>query len=366
MTGVPVIGIDHIRFVVGNARQSAYFYRNAFGFDVIGYAGLETGMRQESGYVLRQGNIILVLTSPLKPGHQYNNRLSLHGDGVADLAFSVENVEQAYIDALKAGAVGVRAPEASRDAHGSVEYAVIKSYGDTTHTLINRSEYSGLFMPGYQPIEPERYTSETSGRVGLKEIDHIFGNVEAGQMNRWIEFYENVMGFDSILAFDKREIQTQKTALHSRVVRSKNGKVTLPINEPAASNRRSQVDEFLDFYSGPGVQHIALTTDDIIATVEALKQNNVSFLPVPEKYYDNLEKRVGSLSIEISDLKRLGIVADRDTNGCLLQTFTKPVSDRPTVFFEIIQREGATTFGQQNFTALFEAIEKEQAARGTL
>ncbi len=366
MTGMPVNGIDHIRFVVGNARQSAYFYRNAFGFDVIGYAGLETGMRQESGYVLRQGNIILVLTSPLRPTHQFNSRLTMHGDGVADVAFSVSDVEEAYRIALRAGAEGVRAPETIKDAHGSVDMAVVKTYGDTTHTLINRSHYTGLFMPGYQPIEPERYSARRSRETGLRDIDHIVGNVEAGQMNSWISYYENVMGFESILAFDKREIHTSTTALHSRVVRGANGSVTLPINEPASGNRRSQVDEFLYFYSGPGVQHIALTTDNIVDTVEVLRENDVSFLPVPDKYYENLEKRVGALSVEISDLKRLGIVADRDSNGCLLQTFTKPVSDRPTVFFEIIQRHGATTFGQQNFTALFEAIEKEQAARGTL
>jgi 4-hydroxyphenylpyruvate dioxygenase len=212
MAGVLVTGIDHIRFVVGNARQSAYFYRNAFGFEVIGYAGLETGMRQESGYVLRQGNIILVLASPLKPSHQFNNRLSLHGDGVADIAFAVEDVEQAYVNALQAGAVGVRQPETLKDAHGTVEYAVIKSYGDTTHTLINRAGYAGLFMPGYLPIEADRYSEETGSVVGLKEIDHIVGNVETGQMNRWIQFYENVMDFDAILAFDKREIKTQKNS----------------------------------------------------------------------------------------------------------------------------------------------------------
>jgi 4-hydroxyphenylpyruvate dioxygenase len=358
--------IDHIRFFVGNARQSAYFYRNAFGFEVIGYGGLETKMRHEAGYVLRQGDITFVLNSPLRPDHPESGRLVLHGDGVMDVAFEVDDVTDAYEETLRRGATGVTPPQKLEDENGVYESATIKAYGDTTHTFVNHDRYRGLFAPGYKPLDPGRYNPSTARAVGLKAIDHIVGNVEEGQMDAWVGFYGQVLGFSQLVSFDDKDISTDYTALMSKVVQSGNGRIKFPINEPAKSKRRSQIEEYLSFYGGPGVQHIALATDDIIETVKALRHNDVSFLRVPKAYYEMLPSRVCGIREDLDDLAELGILVDSDDEGYLLQIFTKPVQDRPTLFFEIIQRCGSRSFGKGNFKALFEAIEREQARRGTL
>jgi 4-hydroxyphenylpyruvate dioxygenase len=363
---LPLRRIDHVRFFVGNARQSAYFYRNAFGFDVIAYAGLETRSRHEAGYVLRQGNITFVLASPLGPEHVESQRLILHGDGVQDIALEVESVTTAYETATRRRAKGVVAPSLLEDEYGVYEYATIQAYGDTTHSFVNRDRYRGVFAPGYKPIDPERYSPRTFHPVGLKAIDHIVANVELGKMNEWVRFYQEVMGFSQLVSFDDKDISTDYTALMSKVVQNGTGRIKFPINEPAQGRRRSQIDEYLQFYHGPGVQHIALATGDIIETVRALRHNDVSFLRVPHSYYDVLPERVGPIAEDLRDLEELGILVDRDDEGYLLQIFTKPVEDRPTVFFEIIERHGSRSFGKGNFKALFEAIEREQALRGTL
>jgi 4-hydroxyphenylpyruvate dioxygenase len=363
---LPLRRIDHIRFFVGNARQSAYFYRNAFGFDVVAYAGLETGSRLEAGYVLRQGNITFVLTSPLRADHPENSRLIQHGDGVQDIAIEVDDVTQAFETATKRGAVGVVPPTCLEDAHGVYEFASIQAYGDTTHSFINRDRYRGIFAPGYAPLDPERYSPRTFHPVGLKAIDHIVGNVELGAMNRWVGFYEKILGFSQLISFDDKDISTEYTALMSKVVQGGHGRIKFPLNEPAEGRKKSQIEEYLEFYGGPGVQHIALATDDIIRTVTALRHNDVSFLRVPDTYYEALPDRIGTIKEDLNQLKELGILVDRDDEGYLLQIFTKPVEDRPTVFFEIIERHGSQSFGKGNFKALFEAIEREQALRGTL
>ena len=363
---LPLRRIDHVRFVVGNARQSAYFYRNAFGFDVIAYAGLETKSRREAGYVLRQGHITFVLASPLGPEHPDNERLVRHGDGVQDIALEVESVEAAFRTATSRGAVGVTPPTLLEDEFGVYEYATIQAYGDTTHSFVNRDRYRGVFAPGYRPLEPDRYSPRTFHSVGLKAIDHIVANVEEGKMDEWVHFYENVMGFSQLVHFDDKDISTEYTALMSKVVQGGHGRIKFPINEPARSRRRSQIEEYLDYYHGPGVQHIALATGDIVETVRALRHNDVSFLRVPQTYYDVLPERVGPIREDIKELAELGILVDRDDEGYLLQIFTKPVEDRPTLFFEVIERHGSRSFGKGNFKALFEAIEREQALRGTL
>ncbi len=336
---LPLRRVDHVRFFVGNARQSAYFYRNAFGFDVVAYAGLETRTRHEAGYVLRQGHITFVLASPLGPEHPENQRLVKHGDGVQDIALEVDNVEAAYAAATSRGAVGVRPPTLLKDEHGVYEVATIQAYGDTTRT----------FRP-----------------VGLKAIDHIVANVGEGEMDRWVAFYQDVLGFTQLVHFDDKDISTEYTALMSKVVQGGNGRIKFPINEPARGRRRSQIEEYLQFYGGPGVQHIALATGDVLATVRALRHNDVSFLRVPAAYYEMLPERIGPIQEDVRELAELGILADRDDEGYLLQIFTKPVEDRPTLFFEIIERHGSRSFGKGNFKALFEAIEREQARRGTL
>jgi len=363
---LPLRRIDHVRFFVGNARQSAYFYRNAFGFDVVAYAGLETRLRHEAGYVLRQGDITFVLASPLSGDHPESRRLILHGDGVQDIALEVDDVTAAHENAVSRGAVSVQPPTLLEDETGMYEFATIKAYGDTTHTFINRDRYHGVFAPGYKPLDPDRYSPRTFTSIGLKAIDHIVGNVEEGKMDEWVRFYEKVMGFTQLVHFDDKDISTEFTALMSKVVQGGNGRIKFPINEPAQSRRRSQIEEYLEFYGGPGVQHIALACDDIIETVRALRQNDVSFLRVPAAYYEMLPQRVGRIDEDMSDLAELGILADRDEEGYLLQIFTKPVEDRPTLFFEVIERRGSRSFGKGNFKALFEAIEREQARRGTL
>jgi 4-hydroxyphenylpyruvate dioxygenase len=363
---IPFRRIDHLRFFVGNARQSAYFYRNAFGFDVVGYAGLETGVRNEASYVLRQGDITFVLASPLGADHPESSRLLTHGDGVQDLAIEVDDVPAAYAEAIERGAVGVVPPSSKEDAQGTLEFAAIRAYGDTTHSFINRDGYHGLFAPGYQPLDRSRYDASTFHPVGLKAIDHVVANVDEGTMQQWVQFYERVLGFSLLVHFDDKDISTEYTALMSKVVQDGRGRIKLPINEPARGKRKSQIEEFLRFYGGPGVQHIAMATDDIIATVRAMRNNDVSFLKVPRAYYDLVPGRVGPIDEDLREIADLGILVDRDDEGYLLQIFTKPVEDRPTLFFEIIQRHGAKSFGKGNFKALFEAIEHEQALRGTL
>ncbi len=363
---VPLRRIDHLRFFVGNARQSAYFYRNAFGFDVVGYCGLETGSKQEAGYVLRQGRITFVLASPLTSDHPQNYRLMSHGDGVQDIAFEVDSVPAAYEEVVGRGAQPVTPPTLLEDQTGVYEYATIRAYGDTTHSFINRDRYRGVFAPGYRPLDPDRYSPRTFHATGLQAIDHLVANVEEGQMNEWVKFYQHVLGFSQLVHFDDKDISTDYTALMSKVMQGGGGRIKLPINEPARGRRRSQIEEYLQFYGGPGVQHIALATGDIIETVRALRHNDVSFLSVPETYYEMLPDRVGVIKEDLHELAQLGILVDRDDEGYLLQIFTKPVEDRPTLFFEIIQRRGSRSFGKGNFRALFEAIEREQARRGTL
>ena len=363
---LPLRRVDHIKFIVGNARQSAYFYRNAFGFDVVGYGGLETGMKKEAGYLLKQGDITLVLVSPLYSDHPDNERLMLHGDGVKDVAIEVDDVAYAYEATVNRGAVGVAEPAVIENEEGVYEYATIQTYGDTTHTFVNHDRYEGVFAPGYRPIDPARYRPGTRRPVGLKAVDHIVGNVELGKMDEWVAFYKDVMGFTQLVHFDDTDISTEYSALMSKVVQNGNGRIKFPINEPAQGLKRSQIDEYLEFYSGAGVQHIAMITGDIIETVTAMVANDVSFLHVPNTYYDTLTDRVGSINEDRARLAELGILVDRDEEGYLLQIFTKPVEDRPTLFFEVIQRHGSRGFGIGNFKALFESIEHEQELRGTL
>lgn len=363
---LPLRRIDHVRFFVGNARQSAYFYRNAFGFDVLAYAGLETKTKHEAGYVLRQGIITFVLASPLSPSHPEAYRQMIHGDGVQDIALEVDDVRETYNKAVERGAVGVIGPTAHEDEFGVYESATIRTYGDTTHTFVNRDRYKGVFAPGYRPLDPDRYSPQTHKPVGLAAIDHIVGNVELGKMNEWVGFYERVLGFEQLISFDDKDISTEYSALMSKVVQNGTGRIKFPINEPAQAKRRSQIEEYLNFYNGPGVQHIAMATGDIVETVRAMRANDVSFLRVPQAYYDALPARVGPIAENLEDLAELGILVDRDDEGYMLQIFTKPVADRPTLFFEIIERHGSRSFGKGNFKALFEAIEREQDRRGTL
>lgn len=363
---LPLRRIDHVRFFVGNARQSAYFYRNAFGFDVIAYAGLETRQRHEAGYVLRQGNITFVLASPLSGEHAESQRLIKHGDGVQDIAIEVDDVTATFEETVKRGAIPVQQPQALEDEQGVYECATIHAYGDTTHTFINRDRYRGVFAPGYKPLGHDRYHPSTFSSVGLVAIDHVVGNVEEGKMNDWVEFYKNVLGFKQLVHFDDKDISTEYSALMSKVVQNGTGRIKFPINEPAQAKRRSQIEEFLQYYGGPGVQHIAMVTGDIVKTVRAMRANDVSFLRVPQTYYDALPTRVGAIQEDLRELAELGILVDRDEEGYMLQIFTKPVADRPTLFFEVIQRRGSRSFGKGNFKALFEAIEREQELRGTL
>ena len=363
---LPLRRIDHLRFFVGNARQSAYFYRNAFGFDVLAYAGLETGLREEAGYVLRQGQITFVLNSPIIPDHPESRRLIQHGDGVMDIALEVDDVSYSFNECLRRGATAVKPPALLEDEEGVYECATIRAYGDTTHSFVNRDRYRGVFAPGFQPLDPDRYSPTTFHPVGLAAIDHVVGNVEEGKMDEWVHFYENVLGFRQLVHFDDKDISTEYSALMSKVVQNGTGRIKFPINEPAHGRRRSQIEEYLQYYGGPGVQHIAMATGNIIETVRAMRHNDVSFLRVPHSYYETLPERVGEIKEDIEELAELGILVDRDDEGYMLQIFTKPVADRPTLFFEVIQRRGSRRFGKGNFKALFEAIEREQARRGTL
>ncbi|AIE88099.1 4-hydroxyphenylpyruvate dioxygenase [Fimbriimonas ginsengisoli] len=356
----PIRRVDHIRHYVNNARQSAYYYQNVFGFDITGYAGLETGRTEQVDYLLEQKDIRVVLSAPVRPGHPMAPLICEHGDFVQDIAFEVEDVDLAFRTALSRGAKPAYEPKSLDDDHGHVRVAGIRTYGDTVHSLINRDHYRGHFMPGF------REENQPGDPLGLVEIDHCVGNVELGHMNEWVHWYEDVLGFRNILTFDDKDISTEYTALMSKVMTSGNGRVKFPINEPAEGKKKSQIDEFLEFFGGPGVQHVALRTDNIIETVSRLQARGLEFLRVPHAYYEVLEDRVGKIDENIDELAELGILVDRDDEGYLLQIFSKPVTDRPTLFYEIIHRKGAKSFGKGNFKALFEAIEREQALRGTL
>ncbi len=352
--------IHHIEFYVGNAKQAAFYYRNAFGFSNAAYAGLETGVRDHSSYVLRQNKIQFVLTSPLTPLHPAAPHLAKHGDGVRDIAFEVDNVDAAFEAAVARGAEIAAEPFSVEDGHGRVRRAAIKTYGDTIHSLISSKDYHGVFLPGFKPLD-------IVGRsTGLLLVDHIVGNVELGRMEQWANWYSKILGFKRYISFDDKDISTEYSALMSIVMSDNSYSIKFPINEPAEGKKKSQIEEYLDFYGGPGVQHIAMRTNDIIDTVTALTNNGVEFLFVPETYYDELPSRVGEIEENLNLIKPLGVLVDRDDEGYLLQLFSKPVEDRPTLFFEIIQRKGSRGFGKGNFKALFEAIEAEQALRGNL
>ena len=363
----PINGTDYIEFWVGNARQASHYYRAAFGFQLVGYRGPETGVRDRASYLLQQDKIRFVLTTPIRPDLSEDARLIAdhihrHGDGVRDLALWVDDAREAHAKAVERGAVSTMEPRVLRDDDGEVVLAAIRTYGDTIHSLVERRGYRGLFMPGFRPTRPHYQT----GSVGLKYVDHCVGNVELGKMNVWVKFYADVMGFRNLLTFDDKDISTEYSSLMSKVMANGNDRIKFPINEPAAGKKKSQIDEYLEFYQGPGVQHMALATDDIIGTVTALRDRGVEFLTVPTTYYEELQGRVGKIDEPVEVLASLGILVDRDPDGYLLQIFTRPVEDRPTVFYEIIQRKGARSFGKGNFRALFEAIEREQAARGNL
>lgn len=357
-----LLGIDYVEFYVSNARQAAHFYRTTLGLRPVAYAGLETGVRDRASYVLERRNVRFVLTAPLLPDHPIAQHIAHHGDGVKDIALRVRDAVTAYETAVARGGIPVQAPTEYVDEHGRIIKATIATYGDTVHSFIERENYQGTFMPGFQPITTPLPVPET----GIAAIDHIVGNVELGAMNRWVNYYRDVLGFSQLVHFDDHDISTEYSALMSKVVSNGNGYIKFPINEPAKGLKKSQIEEYLDFYRSAGVQHIAVATDDIIATVTQLRANGVDFLYVPETYYDDVLERVGKIEENLEDLKRLNILVDRDEDGYLLQLFTKPVQDRPTVFYEIIQRRGAKSFGKGNFKALFEAIEREQALRGTL
>ncbi len=359
---MPLHGIDHVELWVGNAAQAAYFYREALGFEQVAYAGLETGLRDRVSFVLQQGRIKIVLTGALTHGHEIGEHHMRHGDGVRVIALSVPDAGYAYRTAVERGARGVREPYETRDDQGTVKLASIATYGDTLHTFVERDGYGGAFMPGYV-AEPR---TSRNGGVGLLAIDHIVGNVELGHMNTWVKFYEDVFGMTEMLHFSDEDISTEYSALMSKVVTSGNGRIKFPINEPAEGKRKSQIDEYLEFYSGPGAQHVAVATRDIVGTIELLRERGVEFLMTPETYYDDVPERIGEIEEDLEDLRRLGILVDRDDEGYLLQIFTKPIGDRPTMFFEVIERHGARGFGDGNFKALFEAIEREQERRGNL
>ncbi len=355
-------GIDYLEFYSGNARQAAYHYQRAFGFKPLAYAGLETGVRDRASYVLGQGSIRLVLTSPLSGTHAIAKHVCQHGDGVHDIAFTVPDVEACYHEALRRGAWPAQEPKTFEDDNGIVRRAAVSTYGDTIHSFVERHGYRGRFLPGYVPINGH----SVSDGIGLEHIDHVVGNVEAGKLDQWVEFYEQVFGFSQFVSFDDKDISTEYSALRSVVIRDSSGTVTLPINEPARGRSKSQIQEYLDYYGSPGVQHVALRTEGIIPAVRTMRRRGVEFLGVPPVYYENLAERVGRIDESYNDLRRLHILADRDDKGYLLQIFTRPMQDRPTLFFEVIQRAGSESFGKGNFKALFEAIEREQALRGNL
>jgi len=364
---LPLLGTDYIEFYVGNAKQAAHYYKTTFGFQSYAYKGLETGSKDNVSYVLVQDKIRLVLTSPLHSKSPINNHIVKHGDGVKVIALWVDDARLAYEETTKRGGKSFLKPTVEKDTHGEIVKSGIHTYGETVHLFIERKNYNGTFMPGFKPWKSDYNPSPT----GLKFIDHMVGNVGWGQMNTWVKWYKNVMGFENFLSFDDKQIHTEYSALMSKVMSNGNGRIKFPINEPAKAAKKSQIEEYLDFYEDAGVQHLAVATDDIIKTVEALKANGIEFLPPPpQAYYDAIPDRLGThmniMKEDIKDLQRLSILVDADEEGYLLQIFTKPQTDRPTLFFEIIQRMGARGFGAGNFKALFESIEREQANRGTL
>lgn len=359
---LPLNGTDYVELYVGNAKQAAHFYKTALGFESYAYAGLETGLRDRVSYVLKQDKIRLVLTTPLKSTSPISDHIKQHGDGIKVIALWVDDATKAFEETTKRGAKPYFQPTVEKDEFGEVIRSGIHTYGDTVHVFVERKNYNGVFLPGFEKWESDY----NPGTTGLKYIDHMVGNVELGGMNKWADFYANVMGFANLVTFDDKDISTQYTALMSKVMTNGNGRIKFPINEPAQGLKKSQIEEYLDFYEGPGCQHIAVATDDIVFTVSEMRRRGVEFLHVPGSYYDTVPDRVGEIAEDLENLKRLGIMVDRDEEGYLLQIFTKPVEDRPTLFFEIIQRKGAKSFGKGNFKALFESIEAEQARRGTL
>jgi 4-hydroxyphenylpyruvate dioxygenase len=360
---LPLNGTDYVEFYVGNARQAAHYYRTAFGFRLTAYRGPETGIRDRASYVLVQNKIRFVLTTPLEPDHPVSDFVRLHGDGVRDIALWVDNAESAWRETTNRGARSVQEPTTLADEHGQVRIASIAAYGDTIHSFVERHDYSGAFLPGFRAVEGEDALARPAG---LKYIDHMVGNVGWGEMDRWVDFYRDVMGFKMFKHFDDKDISTEYSALMSKVMSNGNERVKFPINEPAAGKRKSQIEEYLEYFHGPGVQHIAMATDNIIQTVSTLRRQGVDFLRVPSTYYEDLVDRVGRIDEPIADLQELGILVDRDDEGYMLQIFTRPVEDRPTLFYEVIERKGSRSFGKGNFKALFEAIEREQALRGNL
>lgn len=361
---MPIQNFDHLEFYVGNAKQATYYFSNAWGFTPVAYAGLETGVRDRSSYVLEQGNVCFVVTSPLGPEAEMAEHIKLHGDGVKDIALRVDDAGRAYREATSRGARGVMEPTTRKDDYGIVKLSSIATYGDTIHTFVERQDYKGVFLPGYRPLETNVPRRARPG--GLAAIDHVVGNVELGKMNEWVAFYERVLGFTQLIHFDDRAISTEYSALMSKVMQNGSGRIKFPINEPAQGRRKSQIEEYLDFYRGPGVQHIALNTSDIISTVRGLNERGVEFLKTPGNYYETVLDRVGNIAEDVQQLAELGILVDHDDEGYLLQIFSKPVVNRPTVFFEVIERKGARGFGEGNFKALFEALEREQELRGNL
>ncbi|MFT3703671.1 MAG: 4-hydroxyphenylpyruvate dioxygenase [Agriterribacter sp.] len=360
---LPLSGTDYIEFYVGNAKQAAHFYKTAFGFQSYAYAGPETGMIDKVSYVLKQQKLFFVFTTPLRSTGSIADHIYKHGDAIKTIALRVDNAEAAWNETTSRGAESYLPPTKNKDEHGHVIVSGIQIYGDTVHLFIDRTHYDGLFLPGYRDWSTPYYQP---AETGLLYVDHCVGNVGWYQMDKWVKFYEDVMGFRNILSFDDKDISTEYSALMSKVMSNGNGYVKFPINEPAEGKKKSQVEEFLDFYNGEGIQHVALATHNIIETVTALRNRGIEFLSVPNSYYEELQQRVGKIDEDMQPLQELGILVDRDEEGYLLQIFTRPVEDRPTLFFEIIQRKGAKSFGKGNFKALFEAIEREQAERGNL
>lgn len=359
---LPLLGTDYVELYVGNAKQAAHFYKTAFGFQSLAYAGLETGVRDRCSYVLKQGKIRLVLTTPLTSHSPVADHHKKHGDAVKVIALWVDDARDAFHQTVNRGAKPYLEPTVEKDEFGEVVRSGIHTYGDTVHIFVERKNYRGAFLPGFQPWESDYNPPST----GLQYIDHMVGNVDWGQMNYWAQFYREVMGFSNLISFDDKDISTQYSALMSKVMTNGNGRIKFPINEPAEGIKKSQIEEFIQFYEGAGCQHIAVATNDIVFTVSEMRKRGVEFLHVPGTYYDTVPDRVGEIDEQLSILKNLGIMVDRDEEGYLLQIFTRPVEDRPTLFFEIIQRKGAKSFGKGNFKALFESIEAEQARRGTL
>lgn len=359
---LPINGTDYVELYVGNAKQAAHYYKTALGFQELAYAGLETGLRDRTSYVLQQGKIRIVLTSPFDPDSDISHHIRMHGDGVKVIALWVDDAYDAFEQTTKRGAKPYLQPETVKDEFGEIRRSGIHTYGDTVHIFMERKNYKGLFMPGFEKWE----TEYRPGQVGLKYIDHMVGNVELGAMNKWAGFYNDVMGFANLITFDDKDISTEYTALMSKVMTNGNGYIKFPINEPAEGKKKSQIEEYIDFYKGAGCQHIAVATDDIVFTISEMRRRGVEFLYVPGTYYDTVADRVGIIEEDMEELKKWGIMVDRDEDGYLLQIFTKPIEDRPTLFLEIIQRKGAKSFGKGNFKALFESIEAEQARRGTL